>query len=71
MDQAQKTGVRLILSFVNNWDDYGGKRQYMEWARNAGIDLETEDAFFSDSTIKRCYKNHVKVLEIFLLFLIA
>lgn len=25
---AERTGVRLIINFVNNWDDYGGMKAY-------------------------------------------
>lgn len=29
--QAKLHGVRLLIPFVNNWDDYGGMNQYVFW----------------------------------------
>lgn len=26
--------IRVLLTFINSWDEYGGVRQYVEWARN-------------------------------------
>ncbi|KAL2923971.1 Mannan endo-1 4-beta-mannosidase 6 [Bienertia sinuspersici] len=31
--EAKKYDIRLILSLVNNWNDYGGKAQYIKWGR--------------------------------------
>nr|TKV99005.1 hypothetical protein SEVIR_8G010950v2 [Setaria viridis] len=54
--------MRLILSLCNNWKDYGGKRQYVRWGKEAGLDLTSDDDFFSDSTIKSYYKAFVKAV---------
>ncbi|XP_042454810.1 mannan endo-1,4-beta-mannosidase 8-like [Zingiber officinale] len=56
VSEARKHGVRLILSFCNNWKDYGGKAQYVRWGKDAGLDLSSDDAFFSDPTLKGYYK---------------
>lgn len=54
--------MRLILSLCNNWEDYGGKAQYVKWGREAGLELTCDgDDFFSDPTIKEYYKAYVKV----------
>jgi mannan endo-1,4-beta-mannosidase len=29
--RAGEYGIRLIIPFVNNWDDYGGMNQYVRW----------------------------------------
>lgn len=56
--------MRLILSLVNNLNAYGGKAQYVEWAREAGVNVSASgDAFFSDPTIKGYYKDYVKVRD--------
>eukprot|EP00250_Pteridium_aquilinum_P020779 c24944_g4_i1 orf=205-1407(+) len=60
LKQARRSGLRLILTLVNNWGDYGGKAKYVEWARNAGSTLSSEDDFFTDSIVKGYYKNHIK-----------
>nr|GMD14937.1 mannan endo-1,4-beta-mannosidase 1-like [Ipomoea batatas] len=61
LSEARKYGVRLILSFVNNWNDFGGKSQYVQWARNAGAQVNNDDDFFTQSVPKDYYKNHIKV----------
>ena len=59
--EAKKNGVRLILSLVNNYKDFGGRPQYVEWANSTGIPVNNEDDFYTNSVIKGYYKNHVKV----------
>ncbi|CAK9257650.1 unnamed protein product [Sphagnum jensenii] len=58
---AQQNGVRLLLSLVNNWEDYGGKAQYVAWARRAGQDVSSADDFFTNPTCRQYYKDHVTV----------
>jgi endo-1,4-beta-mannosidase len=53
--------MRLILALCNNWGDYGGKAQYVSWGKEAGVDLTSEDDFFSDPTLKSYYKAFVEV----------
>ncbi|KAI5066351.1 hypothetical protein GOP47_0018975 [Adiantum capillus-veneris] len=65
ISEAKRVGIRLILSLCNNWRDYGGKAQYVQWARTSGdgsSSLNSEDAFFSNSTTKGFYKNHIKTV---------
>ncbi|KAK9723746.1 hypothetical protein RND81_05G022600 [Saponaria officinalis] len=62
VSEAKKYKIRLILSLVNNWSDYGGKQQYVKWGKAAGLNLNSEDDFFSDSTLKTYYRNHVKTV---------
>eukprot|EP01018_Ginkgo_biloba_P021558 Gb_31304 [translate_table: standard] len=46
---------------IASWSilDAQGKAQYVQWARNEGQSLSSDDDFFS---IKGYYKNHVKVV---------
>ncbi|XP_015968755.1 mannan endo-1,4-beta-mannosidase 4 [Arachis duranensis] len=63
VSEARKYGVRLILSFVNNWKDFGGKNQYVQWAReHGGQNVNNEDDFFSNPVAKQYYKNHIKAV---------
>ncbi|KAJ0975475.1 hypothetical protein J5N97_017440 [Dioscorea zingiberensis] len=62
VSEAKRFGIRLILPFVNNWEEYGGKAQYVKWGREAGLNLTCDDDFFSDPTIKGYYKAHVKMI---------
>ena len=59
--EAHKYGPRLILSLKNNYENFGGKAQYVQWARNAGQNINFVDDFFTNPTVKGYYKNYVKV----------
>ncbi|XP_073316326.1 mannan endo-1,4-beta-mannosidase 5-like [Primulina huaijiensis] len=63
ISEAKKYGIRLILSFVNNFDDFGGKKQYAAWGRNAGgssQQINNDDDFYTHPLLKDYYKNHIK-----------
>lgn len=62
MSEARRHNMRLTLSFCNNWADYGGKAQYVRWGKEAGLDLSSDDDFFSDPTLKSYYKAFVEVI---------
>ncbi|KAI5660620.1 hypothetical protein M9H77_19943 [Catharanthus roseus] len=62
VSEAKKQGVYLILSLVNNWDDYGGKKQYVQWARDQGHYLNNEDDFFTNPITREFFKNHIKAV---------
>ncbi|CAN4099991.1 unnamed protein product [Withania somnifera] len=52
ISEARKYGIRLILSFVNNYKDFGGRNQYAQWAKNAGIqNIISEDDFYTHPKI--------------------
>ncbi|CAA0833702.1 Mannan endo-1-4-beta-mannosidase 7 [Striga hermonthica] len=58
--EARKYGIRLILSFVNNYKDFGGRPQYAQWARAAGAHINSDDDFYTHPVIKGYYKNHIR-----------
>ncbi|KAL0360652.1 UNVERIFIED_CONTAM: Mannan endo-1,4-beta-mannosidase 7 [Sesamum radiatum] len=62
VSEAGKYGIKLILSLVNNYEDSGGKKQYVNWARNQGQNLSSDDDFFTNSVVKGYYKNHIKAV---------
>ncbi|XP_059636584.1 mannan endo-1,4-beta-mannosidase 7-like [Cornus florida] len=62
ISEARKYGIKLILSLVNNYENLGGKKQYVDWARNQGQYLRSDDDFFSNSVVKGYYKNHIKTV---------
>jgi len=62
VSEANKYGIRLILSMVNDYVNFGGKAQYVQWARNAGQNLNSDDDFFTNPTVKGYYKNHIKTV---------
>ena len=59
--EARRYGIKLILSLANNYDSFGGKKQYVNWARSQGQYLTSDDDFFRNPVVKGFYKNHVKV----------
>ena len=61
MSGAHKYGLILILSLENNYENIGGKDQYVQWDRNAGQNLNSVDDFFTNPIVKGDYKNHVQV----------
>ncbi|KAL2899761.1 Mannan endo-1 4-beta-mannosidase 6, partial [Bienertia sinuspersici] len=62
LKSSKKYNIRLILSLVNNWPEFGGKAQYVKWGKDAGLNLSSDDNFFSVSTLMTYYKNHIKAL---------
>ncbi|CAA0839264.1 Putative pentatricopeptide repeat-containing protein [Striga hermonthica] len=60
VSEARRYGMKLILSFVNNFDDFGGKKQYVNWARRRGQNLYSSDDFFTNPLVKSFYKNHIR-----------
>jgi mannan endo-1,4-beta-mannosidase len=60
VSEARKYKIRLILSLANNWEDYGGKAQYVKWGKDAGLNLTSDDDFFSHPTLRSYYKAYVK-----------
>lgn len=61
MAEARRYGMKLILSLANNYETFGGKKQYVDWARGQGQSLGSDDDFFTNSLVKGFYKNHVRV----------
>lgn len=58
--KADRVDVRLLLTLVNNWDDYGGMNQYVAWDATYGDGTaESHDEFYTDENTKGWYKDHV------------
>ncbi|VVA89711.1 unnamed protein product [Arabis nemorensis] len=55
--EAGRFKIKLIISLVNNYEDYGGRQKYVEWAG-----LNEPDEFYTNSAVKQFYKNHVKTV---------
>ncbi|KAF2302326.1 hypothetical protein GH714_034113 [Hevea brasiliensis] len=60
--EARRYGIKLILSLANNYDSFGGKKQYVNWARNQGRYLPSDDDFFRHPVVKGYFKNHIKTV---------
>ncbi len=55
VSEAGKRGIHLIITLVNNWTNYGGMQQYVQWAG-----LTDHDAFFTNPNVKQLYKNYLR-----------
>ncbi|KAI3980904.1 hypothetical protein MKX01_025469 [Papaver californicum] len=62
ISEAKRNGIYLILSLANNYENYGGRKQYVQWARNQGQYLQSDDDFYTNPLTKAFYKNHIKVV---------
>ncbi|XP_061345589.1 mannan endo-1,4-beta-mannosidase 7-like isoform X2 [Gastrolobium bilobum] len=60
ISEARRYGLKLVLSLVNNYNNLGGKKQYVDWARSQGQSVNSEDDFFTNPVVKGYYKNHIK-----------
>ena len=61
--QAEKNNIKLILTFTNYWQAFGGMEQYCKWVQEAGLgsNLQVDD-FYTNETCKQWYKDYVKGL---------
>ena len=59
--EAKRLGIKMIITFVNNYSDFGGRKQYVEWAKSQGQVANSEDDFYTNPLVKQFFKNHVKV----------
>ncbi len=55
---ADARKIRLVLTFVNNWDDYGGMNRWTLWRYGTA----NHDQFYSDATIKTWFKQYLSYL---------
>ncbi|XP_031484687.1 mannan endo-1,4-beta-mannosidase 1-like [Nymphaea colorata] len=62
VSEAKKYGIYLILSLANNYENYGGRHQYVQWARDQGQYLSSDDDFYTNPVVKGYYKNHIKAI---------
>ncbi|KAG8383355.1 hypothetical protein BUALT_Bualt04G0003800 [Buddleja alternifolia] len=62
VSEARRYGIKLILSLVNNYESFGGKKQYVNWGRSKGHYLTSDDDFFTNSLVKGFYKNHIRTV---------
>ncbi len=54
VSEAGKRGIKLIITLVNNWDDFGGMNQYVKWAGLTGHDL-----FYTDASVKALFRVYI------------
>jgi mannan endo-1,4-beta-mannosidase len=58
--RAGLLGLKLVIPFVNNWNDFGGMDQYVRWRETSAPGLVWyHDSFYTDSVIRQWYKNWI------------
>jgi hypothetical protein len=57
--KARDYGIRVILTMVNNWNDYNGMQWYVDQRLGSG---QPHYKFYSDSSVKQDFKNYVSTL---------
>ncbi|KAI0531344.1 hypothetical protein KFK09_000897 [Dendrobium nobile] len=62
ISEAKKNNIRLILSLTNSMEGYGGKAQYVKWGKAAGLNLTSDDDFYTNPIVKGYYKAYVKTV---------
>jgi mannan endo-1,4-beta-mannosidase len=58
--KADKLGghLKTLLTFGNNWKDYGGIDQYVNWSDTAS----DHNDFYTDDNCKKWFKNHISTI---------
>jgi mannan endo-1,4-beta-mannosidase len=59
--RAGQLGLKLVIPFVNNWNDFGGMDQYVRW-RDISTPADQvwyHDSFYTDPVIKQWYRNWI------------
>ncbi len=60
--KAEQEGIKLIITFTNYWEAFGGVEQYIKWAEQAGITNLKKDDFYTNETLKQWYKDYIDAL---------
>lgn len=71
--KAGETGMKLIIPFVNNWNDYGGMNTYVDWSTTKSTTLTRSDdnpwgqgpyhnQFYTDTDCLDFYMGHISTL---------
>ncbi|XP_023642272.1 mannan endo-1,4-beta-mannosidase 3 isoform X2 [Capsella rubella] len=60
--EAKRLGLKMIITFVNNYSDFGGRKQYVDWAKTSGQNVSSDDDFYTNPLVKQYYKNHVMTM---------
>lgn len=55
---AEDAGLKLVIPFTNNWEDYGGMDVYV---RNVASD-PTHDQFYTNDDIKQYFKDYIEAV---------
>ncbi|MDV7105107.1 cellulase family glycosylhydrolase [Vibrio sp. TH_r3] len=57
ISEAKKRGIRVVIALTNNWGDFGGMQQYVDWFGG-----QHHDDFYKNPEIKETFKAYAKHL---------
>lgn len=68
--QAEEHDMKLVITFTNYWEAFGGMGQYIKWYQmsqgksvgNSKVDEKDTCDFYTNETIKGWYKDYIKTL---------
>ena len=68
--QAEEHNMKLVITFTNYWEAFGGMGQYVKWYQmsqgksvgNSKVDEKDTCDFYTNETIKGWYKDYIKTL---------
>ena len=52
LTKAERLGLKVILVLTNNWHDFGGMDQYLEW-----YGLSAHSEFYADARVREAYRS--------------
>lgn len=59
LSRARVYGIRLIMTMVNNWNDYNGMQWYVDSRLGTG---QPQYKFYSDTAVKQDFKNYISTM---------
>ena len=60
--QAEQHDMKLIITFTNYWDAFGGMGQYVKWAKQLGYSNLAKTDFYTNDLLKGWYKDYISTL---------
>ncbi|KAK9809536.1 hypothetical protein WJX73_010231 [Symbiochloris irregularis] len=60
VSQAEQRDLKLILTLVNYYPDYGGMQQYVEWTNTSNA--TTVQQFYTDAGLQAAYKDYATAI---------
>ncbi|KAL4971701.1 putative mannan endo-1,4-beta-mannosidase F [Aspergillus desertorum] len=57
VSSAEQRGIKLIINFVNNWDDYGGMSAYLK-----AYGGTTKTDWYTSAAIQAAYRTYIKAV---------
>lgn len=60
--QAEENDIKLIITFTNYWQAFGGMDQYCQWLKEIDGREHKRNEFYTNKTMQNWYKEYIKTL---------